>query len=201
MPDPLLALKYDALTRQLERMRAMQYGYFTKFFAGLLLNGFAFVAIYLLPFTAAHVLLPFWVLTAGVQSSFYLHFVDFARVHAAALEKRINALLGEELLVGGRLEEVYFYPLERPKFSGIILTHPSTFFSAFTVHWLFVWGFFFLVGLYRAWQGLGPYLALYLALLGMWSAVNALYLAWYFIGQRDEKRIAKLLREVYGSTA
>jgi hypothetical protein len=195
--DSLTALRYDALSRQLERMRGMQYGYFTKFFSWVIVTGFTFVLIYLAPFPGAQMVLPFWVVTAGVQASFYLHFVDFARVHARALEERLNVLLEEEVLVASRLEDAYFYPLEKPKFSGLVLTRPTTFFSAYTTHWVFVWAFFYLFGALQAWEAAGTYRFFYFLLLGSWSALNVGYLAWYFIRQRDEKRIAAMLREAY----
>jgi hypothetical protein len=36
----------------------------------------------------------------------------------------------------------------------------------------------------------------YAALLASWSLLNVGYLAWYFIRQRDEKKIAQQLRDV-----
>jgi hypothetical protein len=192
----LTALRYDALTRQLERMRAMHYAYFAKFFTWLTGTALVFLILFLLPFSQAQAVLPFLVITAGVQASFYLHFTDFARVHARWLEEEINALLEKDTLVASRLEADYFYPLEQPKFSGVILTNPTTFFSAFTLHWSGVWSLLFIVGLVRAWPELGVWKLPYAALLASWSLLNVGYLAWYFIRQRDEKKIAQQLRDV-----
>jgi hypothetical protein len=192
----LTALRYDALTRQLERMRAMHYSYFAKFFTWLTVTLVIFLILYLLPFSQAQAVLPFLVLTAGVQASFYLHFTDFARVHARWLEEQINQLLGQDTLVASRLEAEYFYPLEQPKFSGVILTKPLTFFSVFTLHWCGVWGLLFVLGLVRAWPELGSWQTAYGVGLGSWTLLNAGYLGWYFIGQRDEKKIAAMLRDV-----
>jgi hypothetical protein len=193
--DSSAALKYDALTRQLERARAMQTAYFSRFFSWIILTGFTFVILYLVPYPAAQALLPFWVVTAGVQASFYLHFVDFARVRAADLERRLNLLLGEKLFLEAVLEADYFYPMEKPKLGGVILSQPASFFSAYTVHWLFLWSFFFLFGALAAWQALAGYRLFYAVLLASWAALNVGYVSWYFLGHADESRIARRLRD------
>ncbi len=199
MSDPLQALKYDALTRQLERARAMQAAYFSRFFWWIIGTAFVAVLLYLIPDPSVRALLPFGVITAGVQASFYLHFVDFARIQAAALERRLNTLLGENLFLESVLEADYFYPLEKPKLGGISSARPTTFFSAYTVHWLFLWSFFFLFGLLAAWQTLAMFRLFYVVLLASWSALNLGYLAWYFLGHADQTRAVRELEALSGT--
>jgi hypothetical protein len=195
----LRRLRYDALTRQLERMRGMQYAYFAKFFTWLGATGLVFLVLFLSGDGLSRMTLPFLVITAGVQASFYLHLVDFARVHARAIEKKINELLGEPVLVAHLLEDAYFYPLEHPRFSGFAVTAPSRFFSAFTVHWCGVWAMLFVAGLMAARGSVSErMLMIYGALLAAWSIANVSYLAWFFLGLRDQRRITALLQDQLG---
>jgi hypothetical protein len=102
------------------------------------------------------------------------------------------------VMVGAQMEDGYFYPIGKAKFSGIIFAKPSTFFSAYTVHWLFIWSFFFLVGVLAAWESLTVYRLFYMVLLASWSALNLGYLGWYFVRQEDLTALRKQLHQAYG---
>jgi len=205
-PDArLLALRYDALTRQLERMRGMQAAYFGRFFWWVILTLGAMMYLQTQVEFWSMALLPFLVITAGVQASFYLYYVDFARLHARALEEKINRLLGEETLIASRLEDVYFYPLDAAKFSGFSFARPLGFFSGYTLHWCGVWGLFFLSGVYYTLWFISNEVAtqfdvkaafmyvMYFCALAIWMTLNLGYLAWYYRRRREEKAMGKVL--------
>ncbi len=203
-PEERTRLQYDALTRQLERMRGMQYGYFTKFFWWVTLTLLVLMYLLLNLNPMGYLVAPFLVITAGVQASFYLHFVDFARVHARAVEKKLNQLLGEEVLLGAQIEDLYFYPLDQPKFSGFSFAKPAGFFSVYTLHWCGLWTMIFLYTLslgYWSLSGdreLAGWLLPYLLLLSGWAFVNVAYLFVYFARGRDLKAVADKLAVGYG---
>lgn len=198
-----LRLQYDALTRQLERMRGMQYGYFSKFFWWVITTLLVMIFLVVYPNTLGYLVLPFLVITAGVQASFYLHFVDFARVHARAVERRINQILGAETLLGAEIEDLYFYPLDQPKMSGFSFAKPTGFFSIYTLHWCGLWAIFFSYGTYLSYwtfsldsdlkAGQFPYFIL----LAGWALVNVAYLTWYFGRGADLQAVAKKLEAAY----
>ncbi|MEM1060318.1 MAG: hypothetical protein AAGK14_13820 [Verrucomicrobiota bacterium] len=206
-----LALRYDALTRQLERMRGMQAAYFGRFFWWVVLTLAGLVALMLSGLFWGKALLPFLVVSAGVQASFYLYYVDFARAFARSLEGKLNRLLGEETLIAARLEDAYFYPLDAAKFSGYSLGRPWGFFSVYTLHWCGVWALFYAYGvyymiltLYDDFQlgalgndGVFVYTS-YFLVLALWTFGNVAYLAWYFHRQPELAAMKKLLREAYG---
>lgn len=197
-----LRLQYDALTRQLERMRGMQYAYFSKFFWWVIVTFFVMIYLAIYPQSFATLALPFLVVTAGVQASFYLHFVDFARVHARALERKINQLVGDQVLLGAEIEDLYFYPLDHPKMSGLSYAKPLGFFSVYTLHWCGLWLFFYVVGVYLSvWiLGLGDlaaYTLPYYLLLAVWTLGNVLYLLLYFGRGHDLKAVAARLAAAY----
>ena len=181
---------------QLRRMREMQYAYHRKFFQGL----YFFLVLVLAclawdkPVTLAMV--PFLVVTAGTQSCFYLHFADFARIHARHLESRLNRALGEAVHQGSRLEEVYFYPLDTPKIGGFLPSHPLRFFSFFTAHWVLLWIGLAVFALARLLTGGWPGARDYAIGWILWAGLHGLYLAWYFLRSRDLRAVQSQLDSV-----
>lgn len=178
---------------QLRRMREMQYAYHKKFFHGLYFFLVLVIACLLWdrPFSLA--LVPFLVITAGTQSCFYLHFVDFARLHARHLERHLNQALGRRVLVGSQIEDLYFYPIDAPKIGGFIPSAPFRFFSFFTFHWVLLWLGLTSLALWRLLPMLGAEGRAYLVLLGAWGGLNVSYLAWFFGLRRDLQRTRQAL--------
>jgi len=198
MAENVLQKKFDLTARQLERMRSMQYAYHQKFFNWLLILLLLLVFLGVWGGTVGRLILPFLVVTGGVLASFYLHFCDFARVHATALEKKLNHLLGSEELLGGTIESMYFYPIDSPKLSGWVPSKPFRFFSAFTLHWSVLW---FAVWVLGAWIGYNqlnnPYHLVYLIGLVIWSSANAIYLAYYFLNANDLRNVSSYLNRTF----
>jgi len=190
-------LEHLALCQQLARMRAMQYAYNKKFFTLLLVTVVAIALAFVERSVASLVLLAFGLVTAGVTASFFLHFCDFARTHARALEGRINTLLGRRVLIASELEADYFYPHEATKISGFVPERPDSFFSFFTLHFTVVWGASIVAALasLRALVAGWSYLAL-LVVFAAWTAANAAFLLRWFSGEA-ERRMAEKLRDAY----
>lgn len=191
-------LQFDVLTRQLERMRAMQYAYHRKFFTLLLIS--TLVAAFCLAFPSRFTLafVCFGLVTTGVSAAFLLHFCDFARTHARALETRLNQLMGERVLIASELESEYFYPHEQPRFQPI-LAWPTRFFDFYTLHFCAAWGLMTAYALWRLFVGLTPGVFLMFLFGWMtWASINGLYVMIWFRGAA-ERRMAKTLRTAYGS--
>ena len=119
------AQKIDLWMDQLRRMREMQYAYHKKFFHGLYLFLVLVVGCLLWDSPVSLALVPLLVITAGTQSCFYLHFVDFARIHARFVEGRLNQALGKSTLLGSEIEDLYFYPVDAPKVGGFVPSAPA----------------------------------------------------------------------------
>lgn len=189
-------LLFDTTLRQLERMRSMQYAYHRKFFQWMLLT---FVLILILVFLPGHVgfyVLPFLVVTCGVQAAFYLHFCDFARTHSQHLEEKINGLLGHKVLLGSELEHLYFYPKGAGKIAGFLPASPLRFFNIYTLHWVVLWSAVFAAGLFyvRA-VGTPLFFLIYATTALSWAGLNALYIAWYFGKGRDLQVVSDHLQK------
>ncbi len=204
------ALQLPLLEKQLERMRGMHYGYYVQFFQATHL----FTVLVLLdlalslyaPFRACIFVLPFFIVYAGFFTSYLLCYNLFARIYATAIEKRINALVGQRILVAHEMEEDYFYRTPGPKFSALDLTHPWTFISASTISYTFGGVTLYALAAFRSWQLLPllaphfPPLRLFWPLLAVWTLGHLFYLLWFFVGGKPEKRIAAIVNDAYGTT-
>jgi len=180
---------------QLRRMREMQYAYHKKFFHGLYLFLVLVIGCLLWDSPVSLALVPLLVITAGTQSCFYLHFVDFARIHARFVEGRLNKALGKGTLVGSEIEDLYFYPIDAPKIGGFVPSTPLRFFSFFTFHWVVLWLGLAAFALWRLLPTMGPCGEHYLGILGLWATLNFIYLAWFFYKARDRHAMASFLKK------
>jgi hypothetical protein len=187
--------KIDLWMDQLRRMREMQYAYHKKFFHGLYLFLVLVIGCLLWDSPVSLALVPLLVITAGTQSCFYLHFVDFARIHARFVEGRLNKALGKSSLVGSEIEDLYFYPLDTPKIGGFVPSTPLRFFSFFTFHWVVLWLGLAAFALWRLLPMMGTCGEHYLGILGLWATLNFIYLAWFFYKARDRHAMASFLKK------
>ena len=199
-PDALRVLE-----AQLVRMRDMLYRYYDLVFrfvsGGLVASGALFIGAFWQPTQAAALLLPFVILYVGFHAANLFSYVIFARTHAAALERRINRELGAEVLVAHRLEEVYFGAPGDPKLVAASLRRPLTMLAAETWHFTIAGGAFFVVGTLIAnvtVTRIGePWSTFYAPAVIGWALLNGAYLAWYFIGRRDQRAIESILADAY----
>ena len=180
---------------QLRRMREMQYAYHKKFFHGLYFFLVLVIGCLLWDSPVSLALVPLLVITAGTQSCFYLHFVDFARIHARFMEGRLNKALGKSTLIGSEIEDLYFYPIDAPKFGGFVPTAPLRFFSFFTLHWVALWLGLATFALWRLLPMMGPCGCSYLALVAFWGGLNLAYLLWFFGKRQDLVSIETFLKK------
>jgi hypothetical protein len=188
-------IRIQAWMEQLRRMREMQYAYHKKFFHGLYFFLVLVIACLFWESPLSLALVPFLVITAGTQSCFYLHFVDFARLHARHLEKQVNRALGKGALVGSEIEDLYFYPIDAPKIGGFILSAPLRFFSFFTLHWVILWLGLAGFALWRLLPAMGPCGQDYLVIVALWGGLNFIYLFWFFGRQKYLATVAKRLSD------
>ena len=180
---------------QLRRMREMQYSYHKKFFHGLYLFLVLVIVCLLWDSPVSLALVPLLVITAGTQSCFYLHFVDFARIHARFVEGRLNKALGKGSLVGSEIEDLYFYSIDSPKIGGFVPSTPLRFFSFFTLHWVILWLGLAAFALWRLLPMMGPCGRHYLGLLVLWGGLNLIYLVWFFYKAQDRHSMASFLKK------
>ena len=196
--NPLMAKTEEKIAlwmEQLRRMREMQYAYHKKFFHGLYFFLVLVIGCLLWDGPVSLALVPLLVITAGTQSCFYLHFVDFARLHARFVEQRLNKALGKSTLIGSEIEDLYFYPIDAPKIGGFVPATPLRFFSFFTLHWVVLWLGLAAFALWRLLPMMGSCGQNYLGLLGLWATLNFIYLAWFFGKARERNTMDSFLKK------
>lgn len=197
--------RLTVLQAQLDRVRSMLFQYYRLFFnftgAGLVAVGALFIGAFWPPTQVAALLLPIVILYIGFHASYLFSYVIFARTFAAALERRINRELGSETLVAHRLEAVYFGAPDDPRLVAGSLRRPLTMIAAETWHFTIVGAALFVVSAFMAHatiQRVGdPWATWYVPVLVGWAVLNGVYLAWYFIGRRDQRAIETILAEAY----
>lgn len=199
----------SVLSAQLCRMRAMNYKYHALFFRQInfwiAVNVALLVASLYPPLRVAICLVPYLVLYAAMRGAFHFHYINFARRYARALEIKINKLNGNDALIAHKLEDAYFFPIDAPRFVGLSFGNVLSFFSAITFHYGVAGTLLWAIALYRA-VALVPTLAFDFAPLAwyapgtiVWTLANMVYLAWYFIGQRDERAVETELQKLLAS--
>ena len=176
-------------------MREMQYAYHKKFFHGLYFFLVLVIGCLLWDSPVSLALVPLLVITAGTLSCFYLHFVDFARIHARFVEGRLNKALGKGTLIGSEIEDLYFYPIDAPKIGGFVPSAPLRFFSFFTLHWVVLWLGLAAFALWRLLPMMGPCGKHYLILIGLWATLNFIYLILFFGKSRDRHSMDSFLKK------
>jgi hypothetical protein len=194
------------LEAQLTRMRAMIFRYYELFFrfinAGLVAIGALFVLAFVPQTQAAALLLPFVILYVGFHAASLFSYVIFGRTYAAAIERRLNTIVGDDILVAHRLEAVYFGSPADRRIVAASLRRPLTMLAAETWHFTIAGAALFAVGvllgnLTAARLG-EPWSTMYVPIAVGWAVVNGAYLAWYFIVRRDQRAMERILEEAYG---
>jgi hypothetical protein len=193
------------LEEQLGRMRGMLYNYYDQFYRFLnmhLIALFVLMAIALWGAERVALLLPFYAIFIGFHSSYLFSYVIFARTYATAIEKHLNAQLGDRYLVAHELEAAYIFPFSTRRFVSFSPVNPGSFLSAETVQ--FTLGLGALTAVFGVWatriawdidQTWG---LLYLAGLLVWVIGTLSYLVWYHLISDYEDRPRRILEERYG---
>jgi len=195
------------LSAQLERMRGMLGAYSAQFF--LHMRAWSIVTIALLvatrwePLAPGIAIVPFLVPFVFLEASYLFFYTVFARRHAAALERTLNARLGRPVLHAHAIEAAYFYDPAAPKISALSLGRPLGHMSAMTVGYSAGAALLWLAGLLltHAWVGTlpaDPGLAGLLVPGALaWTGAIVLYLLWTWLRRVDERRLEAALAAAY----
>jgi len=195
------------LSAQLERMRGMLGAYSAQFF--LHMRVWSIVTIALLvatrwePLAPGIAIVPFLVPFVFLEASYLFFYTVFARRHAAALERTLNARLGRPVLHAHAIEAAYFYDPAAPKISALSLGRPLGHMSAMTVGYSLGAALLWLAGLLltHAWVGTLPADPGLVGLLVpgalAWTGAIVLYLLWTWLRRVDERRLEAALAAAY----
>ncbi len=107
----------NILNSQLTRIRQMNNFYHKQFLLDVRLLFFFTVIFFYLSRTNINALLiiPFISLFGSVLLSFHAHYLIFTRNYSQFLEEKINKIIGNDLLIGHKLENSYLFPIQDRK--------------------------------------------------------------------------------------
>lgn len=189
-------LQIELLTAQLARMRGMLFGYSDLFFRRIRDWAVVSIALLVIAWTGvapgAAAIVPFLVPFAFLETGYLFFYTVFARRYAERLERRINRLVGSDVLIAHRLEAAYFYPPDARKVAALSLGNPAGLMSVTTVGYtigaalLWTAGFSGLLSVADGARDIGR-LLVPAALL--WTAGIAGYLLWTSWTRHDEARL------------
>ena len=191
---------------QLRRMRAMNAMYHRRFFADVrwvLVIGLALFTIGFWQVPEVLLLIPFVALWGATQTAFDASYLIFSRYYAAALERWINFRIGETVLVGAEMEDVYLFPLGDRKIVTIPIGGPLTWFSFMTAFTTVGGVVAATAALWAGWSTLtglsgAAQLAYWLCLGVMAGSALIVGLRW-FVGGVGERRLAEVLEPLVSS--
>ncbi len=203
-PDAL-----PVLQAQLERMRGMLYNYSAIFYRLITLGVVALIIMAAASMTevlrSVVFLIPFFTIWVGTQSAYYLTYTIFARVYAVGLEKSINRILGQDILIAHRIEANYLYSLNEAQLSTVQMRVKQTYIGFITLQFFILSVFVIALSAYRAWQLLPlvestfPPARFYFPALILWSLFHLVYLVWYFATRHYQKKIMRIVSDAYGT--
>ena len=182
--------KLKVLSEQLSRMRQMNRYYHQQFLTDVRLLLFITVLLLIFNNSLTPFLLPFIALFGSVLLSFHAHYLLFSRNFSEYLEKKINTLTDDDLLIAHELENSYFFPIQDKK---IVVAGIGKSFSWFGFVTLFITAY-----------GIGIYMYgilninfsdsfFYTVVLISITSVTLLTGIWWFVFGVGEKR----LKEIY----
>ncbi len=180
---------------QLARMRAMNAMYHRRFFLDVWSTGVVWLALLVagdLGAERAWAALPVVALLGAVLTAFDASYLVFARHYSAALERRINREIGEEVLVASQMEDAYLFRLGSRKV--VTMGTPLTWFG-------FVTGFLTVLGITGYVTGAvlarevvtGAAGAAYWTFLAATTTSTLAVGGWWFVGGAGERRLMPIL--------
>lgn len=188
---------------QLGRMRGMTRLYHERFFSDVRFTTVAMTGAFLVGWweiAEAFALVPVLALMGAVATAFDASYLILARQYATRLERALDP--EGTTLVAARLEEVYLFPLDRPKIVTVRFGRDFTWFGFVTL-------FYTLLGATAAGFGLAlaipvlrdhgsSWMGAYLGVLGLLAGLALVVGIWWFPGGAGERRLRSVLDETLG---
>ncbi|MDH3729591.1 MAG: hypothetical protein OES13_00495 [Acidimicrobiia bacterium] len=191
---------------QLRRMRGMTALYHRLFFSDVRFTIVALLAVFAAGsagvepmFLAAAPI----ALLGGAQTAFDASYLIFARHYAVRLEARLNKSAGEDVLIAGKLEDSYLFPLGERKLVAVATGPGFSWFGYMTILYTVLGISAFVAGIAasaaQAFDVIGSqWAAVYLGVLGLLTATTMAVGWWWFPGGEGERRLTKILDDSFG---
>lgn len=194
-------------SHQLARMRGMNAAYHRQFFADVRYTTLVTLGLFVAAFGVDERLalaIPVVALLGACQTAFDASYLIFSRHYATALERFINAHLGQDVLVAHRLEDAYLFGLDRPKLVTLSIGRGGfTWFGFMTALYTMVGLGVYVIGVVLSLDVIGDGIgvragAAYLISLAVVTVAAAVTGVWWFVGGEGERRLRTVLDATFG---
>ena len=184
--------KITIVQDQLKRMRQMNRYYHHQFLIDVRLLLAISVLLLIVENSIKYYLIPFVSLFGAVLLAFHAHYLIFSRNFSDYLEKQINTIAGEELLIAHKLENNYFFPVQDKKIVVAALGKSFTWFGFVTL-FITTYGIgFFIYGFMNIDYSQST---TYTLVLLISSLITLLVGYWWFVYGEGEKRLRRIYEQ------
>ena len=189
--------KLEILNSQLKRLRSMNSNYHKQFLLDvrlmilLLFVAFALVHIYSLRILFY---IPYLSLFFAILLSYHAHYLILSRHLSEYYEKKINILVGEELLVTHEVENNYLFNNNVKKIVVAGMNKDFTWFSFVTLFITFIGSLAYIYSIYLM-QTNNLLTNSYILLIALITLFSLSLGIWWFINGEGESKIYEILKE------
>ena len=185
----------NILNNQLSRMRSMNKYYHDQFLFDVRILFFFTIIFHYLAFSnnTAYMLIPFLSLFGSVLLAFHAHYLIFSRNYSEFIEIKINNILGNDVLIAHKLENLYLFPIKDRKIVVAKLGSDFSWFAYVTLFITFigissyVYSIVSLLNTEISW-----YYYLFIALITLITLIIGI---WWFLLGNGENRLEKVFDE------
>ncbi len=185
----------NILNSQLSRMRHMNNYYHKQFLFDVRLLFFATIIFYFLGSNnlTAYLIIPYISLFGSVLLAFHAHYLIFSRNYSEFLEKKINKINGNDVLIAHKLENSYLFPIQENKIVVAKLGREFTWFGFVTLFITFfgISSYSFIVKLLINMK----YDVNYFIFLGLLTLVTFIFGIWWFLLGNGEDKLKRIFDE------
>ena len=187
--------KIEILSNQLSRARSLNNFYHKQFLYdlryGLFLVSILYVAAYTLSLNI-FLLVPYIILLFSVLLSYHAHYLIFSRMLSEDLEKEINSIKSEKILIAHEVENKYFFPTSKRKIVVAAIGKDFRLFSFVTLFITSLGSIAYIHSMYLIYvNSLTNYG--YFIIVFITTLLSLIVGIWWFINGTGEGRIKKVL--------
>ena len=187
--------KIEILSNQLSRSRSLNNFYHKQFLFDLRYGLFLVVILYVAAYTLSlniFLLIPYIILLISVLLSYHAHYLIFSRMLSEDLEKEINSIKSEKILIAHEIENKYFYPTSKRKIVVAAIGKDFSWFSFVTLFITFLGSIVYMHSMYlihlNSLTNYGYFILVFLT-----TFLCLIVGIWWFINGTGEGRIKKVL--------
>ena len=191
--------KIEILSNQLSRSRSLNNFYHKQFLFDVRYGLFLLIILYIVAYSLspnAFLFIPYLVLLFSILLSYHAHYLIFSRMLSEDLEKEINSIKSEKILIAHEVENKYFFPTSKRKIVVAAFGNDFTWFSFVTIFITSLGVLAYTHSMYLIHSNsLSSYI--YFIVIFLFTVISLIVGNWWFINGTGEGRIKKVLEDKY----